>query len=986
MKKSITSLLLLLCCTAAGAINPRLLEGCADRAVQWADSLMNTMSPRQRAAQLMFPGVNHSSPTARRTIDEYIGRNGMGGILFEHSLLQKYAEMIDYTRSVAKVPVMVTFDGEWGLSMRIKDAPRFPKNMALGAISDPSLLYQYGKEMARECKLLGVNVNFAPVADVNSNPANPVIGSRSFGSDPVRVATLATAYGAGLEDGGVMAVAKHFPGHGDTSTDTHKTATTVTHDQHTMWKVDLVPFGRFISAGLGGVMAGHISVPSLDPKGKPASASKAIITDVLKKRMDFRGIVFTDALKMKGSANAGKRNVVEAFMAGADAFLCSDSPVRDLDDLMQAVADHRINQADIDSRCRKILAFKYALGLASPRPGQVGNINSLVNSPQAETVNRRLSAAAVTALWNHASALPLPVDTPHSTAIVNIGAPASNEFSDICSRYTSVDCFGISGDSNFTENEIRTIRNHPHIVLAVYSDTPESRANYDRLTKNGADVCAVFFTGVYSLRKFLPEVKSAKAVLLTYDDTPLLRQYAAQALFGGIKVDGRLPVDIQGVAKAGSGVDIRKSRLGYGVPEMAALKPSLTDSIDSLMNLAIRNGAIPGGQVLVAKDGIIVHDRSYGLHTKGGEPVCDSTVYDLASVSKAIGTLPGIMAVYDDGHLRLDAPVSQYIGALRGGDKDNITVRQLLYHESGMPASLNMFDAMIDTASYSGQLITTKQDKLHPVKIQNRAWGPRDARLRSDIVRRERSDSFPVAVARGIYAGRCTYDTIMNRIYNIGLRPTKAYNYSCLNFCLLMNIEEMITRRPHDRFVTERIWQPVGAHHLTYRPAENTPHASIAPTENDTFLRRQTVNGYVHDELAAFSGGVQGNAGVFGSAEDIAKVCQMWLQNGRYGERQILSPKTVKLFTTDKSPTCRRGLGFDKPDTVAPEYSPTCDEADPSVFGHLGFTGTVFWVDPHNNLIFIFLTNRVNPTRDNAAFNRMNLRPDLFRMVYNSLL
>ena len=935
MKRILYIAVLLLCAVAAQAVKPRLLKNNEAAALRWADSVMGTMTPRQRAAQLMFPCVNHSSPTARQTIKKYVADNGMGGILFEHSLMQPYADIIAYTQSVSKVPVMVTFDGEWGLSMRIKDAPRFPKNMALGAISDPSLLYEYGAEMARQCRLLGVDVNFAPVVDVNSNPANPVIGTRSFGSDPARVSALAAAYGSGLEDGGVMAVAKHFPGHGDTSTDSHKTTTIVKHDLATMTDVDLLPFRGFIKAGLGGVMAGHIIVPSLDGSRRQASASAAMTTNLLRDEMDFDGIVFTDALIMNGAANHGKRNVVEAFLAGADALLSSEAPVRDLDDLMMAVKNGRISQSDIDSRCRRILSFKYALGLASRQHTAPANITRLVDSPRAEAVNRRLSAAVITALWNKDSMLPLPVDVAHENAIVNIGAPAKNDFSGMCAHYTPVDCYGIGSAEHITTSQLKKISSHKNVVLAVYSNSAASRENFARLVAACNNVSAVFFTGVYSLRKFLPSVKSTKALLLTYDDTHYLREYAAQALFGGIKVDGRLPVDLHDIAKAGSGVSISKSRLGYGLPEMAGLKPCLTDSIDSLMNLALRNGAIPGGQVLVAKNGIIVHNRSYGSLTKGGKAVTDSTVYDLASVSKAVGTLPGIMAVYDDGTLKLDEKISHYIPALRGGDKEGITHR--------------------------------------------------DASLRTDIVRRQRSDKYPTAIAEGLYAGRSTYDTVMSRIYNIGLRKTNAYNYSCLNFCLLMNIEELISHRAHDEFVAERIWKPVGAHRFTYRAAENTPDADIAPTENDTFLRRQTLCGYVHDELAAFSGGLQGNAGVFGSAEDVAKLCQMWLQNGSYGEQQVLSDNTVKLFTTDKSPTCRRGLGFDKPDTVKPENSPTCDEADPSVYGHLGFTGTVFWVDPANEIIFVFLNNRVNPTRDNSAFSKMNLRPDLFRAVYKAM-
>ncbi len=573
MKRILYIAVLLLCAVAAQAVKPRLLKNNEAAALRWADSVMGTMTPRQRAAQLMFPCVNHSSPTARQTIKKYVADNGMGGILFEHSLMQPYADIIAYTQSVSKVPVMVTFDGEWGLSMRIKDAPRFPKNMALGAISDPSLLYEYGAEMARQCRLLGVDVNFAPVVDVNSNPANPVIGTRSFGSDPARVSALAAAYGSGLEDGGVMAVAKHFPGHGDTSTDSHKTTTIVKHDLATMTDVDLLPFRGFIKAGLGGVMAGHIIVPSLDGSRRQASASVAMTTNLLRDEMDFDGIVFTDALIMNGAANHGKRNVVEAFLAGADALLSSEAPVRDLDDLMMAVKNGRISQSDIDSRCRRILSFKYALGLASRQHTAPANITRLVDSPRAEAVNRRLSAAVITALWNKDSMLPLPVDVAHENAIVNIGAPAKNDFSGMCAHYTPVDCYGIGSAEHITTSQLKKISSHKNVVLAVYSNSAASRENFARLVAACNNVSAVFFTGVYSLRKFLPSVKSTKALLLTYDDTHYLREYAAQALFGGIKVDGRLPVDLHDIAKAGSGVSISKSRLGY--PKWPVLSPVL---------------------------------------------------------------------------------------------------------------------------------------------------------------------------------------------------------------------------------------------------------------------------------------------------------------------------------------------------------------------------------------------------------------------------
>ncbi len=490
----------------------------------------------------------------------------------------------------------------------------------------------------------------------------------------------------------------------------------------------------------------------------------------------------------------------------------------------------------------------------------------------------------------------------------------------------------------------------------------------------------------YKVRAFAPAITRSAAVMLAYENEPFMRRAAAQALFGGIAVEGRLPVDLAGIAAKGAGVSIAKTRLGYGAPANAGMASAMTDSLDSIIADAIASGAMPGARLLVARRGIVVHDKSYGRTSPRGEKVTDATVYDLASVSKAIGTLPGVMKAFDLGLLGLGDSLATLIPEITDPGKRSITVRDLLFHETGMPASLNVYDAMFDPQSYTGKLTSPRRDASHTIKIQNRVWGSNTARLRTDLVRRRPSGDWLTEAAAGIYIAPRTVDTLMRRIYDIPLRKDRSYNYSCLNFCLLKEAEERRTGTPHDRWVTDSIFAPLGAASIAYRPLDaGITLSNIAPTENDPFLRGQTVHGYVHDELAAFSGGVQGNAGLFATADDIAKVCQMWLNGGTYGDARILSPETVGLFTTAKSPTCRRGLGFDKPDTENPDNSPTCEEAGAAVFGHLGFTGTVFWVDPENELIFIFLTNRVHPTRDNAAFSRLNIRPKLFRQALNAI-
>ena len=972
---------------AAVAVRPTLVAKADTRACErWVDSVYNSLSERQRVAQLFCPKIDPRRADARQAAKRYVDA-GVGGLLFSEGSIEQYASVTNYAQQLARVPLLMTFDGEWGLSMRIKNTPRFPRNMGLGAVRDERLLYQYGREMARECRLMGIQVNFAPVLDVNSNPSNPVIGQRSFGEDAARVGRLGTAYAQGLEDGGVQAVAKHFPGHGDTSTDSHKTFTQVGHSRAQLDSVDIAPFRRYVGAGCSGVMVGHLSVPALDASGTPASLSHKITTGTLRDGLGFEGLVYTDALDMKGAQVAGKNNCIMAVQAGADVLLSGVNTISDIDAVAAAVKDGRIKPSVVETACKRVLRYKYILGLDRLRPvsSDIKKLTAQLNSPQADRVNRLVTAATMTVLRNNGNMLPLGNLDKTSVAVVSIGADADNEFAELCSRYAKVDRYAVTEARHLTAATGADIRKHDVVIMGVFTDKPWAREAAAML--RGCDgLVEVFFVNPYRMARFDAALRSAAAVLLAYDDTPLTREYAAQAVFGGINVDGTLPVGLKGLFEKGTGQRLRKTRLGYTVPEARGLRASLADSIDSIVGVGLRTGAFPGCQVLVARGGDVVFSRSYGHTTKGGPAVTPSTVYDLASVSKAFGTLPGVMKAYDLGLFELSDLAADHIPGLRDTDKNDVTVQQLLYHESGIRPSLAVHAAMFDTASYTGSLFTSRPDAAHKIFVQRNTYGNNSARLRTDITSTSRTPAFDIEAAKGLYVGKVTIDTLMQRIYTSPLRPNKKYAYSCLNFCLLMDMEQRLTGQPHDRFMTDSIWAPLGAYTACYRPMGKHPLDKIAPTENDTFLRRQTVHGYVHDETAAMLGGVSGNAGVFACAEDLAKVCQMWLNGGEYGDKRVLSQATVDLFTKSKSPTCRRGLGFDKPDKENPDNSPTCDEAGAGVYGHLGFTGTVFWVDPDEDIIFVFLTNRVNPTRDNAAFNNLNIRPELFRQVYKAII
>lgn len=986
MKKRIITVLsaLMLVAGLTVAVKPNMeKKGEGNACEKWVDSVYSTLTLRQRVAQLMFPKVVPTQGEAsKRTIRNYVEKNGVGGLLYTEGTAAQYGEMNNYAQSVAKVPVLMTLDGEWGLSMRIKKAPRFPKNMALGAIARPDALYDYGKEVARECREIGIHVNFAPDVDVNSNPKNPVIGSRSFGDDPERVAALGAAYSKGLEDGKVQAVAKHFPGHGDCAVDSHKGLPSLDKSVSELEKIEFVPFRKFISDGYSGVMVGHVAIPAVDGSGAPASLSSRITKGLLKEHLGFDGLVYTDALGMKGANIEGKNSSVEALKAGADVLLSPISPVADINQIVKAVEKGEISRKLIEEKCKKVLRYKYLLGLADEKPVKLEGLEKRISSPRAEMVNRDLCAATITVVKNEKNILPLRNIVNKDIVIVTIGKPRNNGFEEMCRRYHSSKTYEVTS-AQVPDAVLRAVRKSDIAIVAVYEGTAWARQAFAAVC-DSHPVVAAFMIDPYKIDRFKASFGKAEALVFAFDDADYSAEYAAQAIYGGINVNGRMPVALPGVAKRGYGIPLKRIRLGYGTPATVGLHASLTDSLDSIVNYALSVEAMPGCQLLVAKNGVVVHSKAYGKVTKGGRAVDDNTLYDMASVSKATGTLPAVMAVYNEGLIDLGAPASKYVPGLRIPGKDSITVTDLLYHETGIQPSLSLHQIMMDTTSYDGQLFSSKRDKTHTIKIQNGLYGHKDAKMRRDITSPVPTKEFPLKIAEGIYGGKATYDTVMARIYNSPLRKNRNYCYSCLNFSLLMDINQRVTRRGHEEYAKEKIWDPIEAYTLCYSPGRKDT-SNIAYTENDTFLRRQHLHGFVHDELAAFSGGTQGNAGLFGTATDLAKLCQMWLNGGEYAGNRVLSEETVKLFTTSKSPNSHRGLGFDKPNTEHPEWSSTCQEADPSVYGHTGFTGTIFWVDPKNEIIFIFLANRVDPTRDSYVWNRTGIRPELFRQVYKAM-
>lgn len=988
LKKHHQSLLLTLVALLLGvqqamAVTPSILNRVDPQKMElWVESTYLKMSPQERISQIMIMAISPNRvDESKMLVERYVENFKVGGLIFESSDIPTQANITNYAQSLSSIPLMIALDAEWGLTMRMKDAPVFPRNLFLGGVNDDKLIYEYGKEVARECQLMGVHVNFAPVLDVLDREG-AVVGSRSFGYSPEVVARHGVAFAKGLEDGGVLSTAKHFPGHGSTTADSHKELPLLDKSFKEMRMFDLVPFDSYVKAGLGGMLTAHIDVAFFDDGTTPCSMSNACVEGLLKRDLGFEGLIFTDALDMEGAKSIPGDPCVNAILAGNDVLLMPRDIEASIDTMMKAIEDGIISWHDIETRCKKMLRYKYALGIIdnAKTPIDVNKVSSQINTQYAQDLNRRLIAAAVTVAVNKNNVLPVK-NVESNIQVLSLGV--GDMFQKRCSSYANIKSCNSPlaintnksqliiaiGDEAYISEAIAAAKRSKHVTVVVL-DSPEKITHYaDLLTYSNVD-----------------------AVVLGYGNDEVWQDYAAQTVFGGSPADGVLPVTVKSkannkVLRAGDGVKYAATRLGYTLPVEVGFNDKLLSKIDSICNYGISQKAFPGCQVMVVRHGKVVVDRSYGeINFDSGIPVTDNTLFGLASVSKASGTLSGIMKLYDEGKIKLDEPASKYIAGLRDTDKSDLTFRQLLYHETGMQPSLSMWDMMFDPTTYSGDLITKNPTDVNTIKVMKNAYGNKDAKLRTDILATERSKEFNIAIADGIYGGKVTYDSIMTRIYHSKLRPNKNYCYSCLNFCLLANALQNITHTDLDAYVDKNIFGKLGSYHTTYRPLNKYPPEQIAYTEVDTYLRKQHVHGYVHDELAAFSGGVQGNAGLFSNANDLAKLFQMWLNGGEYGGVTYYKESTVDTFLKSKSPNSHRGLGFDKPNLKNKDASSTCDEATAETVGHTGFTGTCYWIDPKNDMIYIFLSNRVCPTRDNPAFSRVSARSHIHTLLYNSIV
>lgn len=946
----------------------------AEQEKKWVDSVFNSLSDDERIAQLMVIrahtnlGADHVAK-----VTEDIKKYNVGALCFFQGGPVRQATLTNYYQSIAKTPIMITIDGEWGLGMRLDSVTRFPYQLTLGAVNEENLVYKMGLAMGEQCKRIGVHVNYAPVVDINNNPNNPVIGYRSFGEDKNKVSQYGVAIMKGMQDAGIMACAKHFPGHGDVDVDSHFDLPVINKTRQQLDSMELVPFRAIFDAGVGSVMIAHLFIPAIDNTANRAtSISKNSVTDILRNQLGYNGLTFTDALEMKGVAKYFPQGTiaVEALIAGNDMLCLPASVPETIAAVRKAIEEKKLTWDDIYVKAKKVLASKYQLGMNKP---QVIDTNNLLADLNAKTDAIRyevarhgitlLTEARLTASRNDYAEVPLS-NKYKKVAYVGIGLNEAGEFGKRLQKDFNADVFTFSyKDGKEKADEILKavpkdgkydavivgVHNYSNKPMDNFNISPAAIALYKQL--NFIKTVTLTFGNVLATKNFC----DAWTLFACYQDDNITQQAAADLLSGKIKAQGKLPVTVCNF-KFGDGiVQVAPP------PALNEVKKNL-EIIDSIAQDGVAKKAFPGCVVMAVHKGEIIYNKAFGKYEydSAAKPMSLESIFDLASVTKTTATTVSIMKLYEEGKVKLDGKLKDYLPYVAGSDKENLRINDILLHQAGLVPFIAFYKETIDPATGipDPAIYATKPSK-----------------------------DFSTRVAENIYLRNDWQDTLMNRILKSPLGPQNKYVYSDNDFIFLGKIVEQVSGLSLDQYVQKTFYSKIGMYTTGYKPRNRFAVDGIVPTETEKHFRQQTTRGDVHDEGASLFGGVAGHAGLFSNAYDMAMLYQMLLNGGEFNGVRYLKPETVKLFTAYNSKVSRRGLGFDKPEkdnTLRKDPYPS-QLASPETFGHTGFTGTCVWVDPKYDLVYVFLSNRVNPTRDNNKLGQMGIRGKIQDAIYRAL-
>ena len=965
--------------------------------LSWVDSTLNAMTLDEKIGQLiMVAAYSNKEAEYEQQLGATIEKYHLGGIIFFQGTPPRQALMTNKYQQHSRIPLMIGMDAENGVGWRIKPALEFPNQLLLGAIRDTNLIYRLGEAIGLQCKTMGVHINFAPVADININPKNPVIGIRSFGEIKEEVGNRTLQYTRGLQSQNVMAVAKHFPGHGDTDVDSHLALPLIRHTTTRIDSVELYPFRKLFEAGIPGVMIAHLNIPSYDSANIPASLSKRIVTDLLRKELHFDGLCFTDAMNMKGvtkGKNQGDADV-EALVAGNDVLLFPENVEATVKKIKLAIQKGILTKEMIQEKCKKVLEAKAKFVLPYI-PVDTTHLTERLNTPENQALLHESFAKAITLVKNNRLLLPLTHLDSLRIASINLGGKNASVFEKTLEKYAP--CAHFSTPSEISKEEIKKLieKLSEYNCIIIYNSAARNTSSrqfgasmtFVDLIKQLKGKRLIFCHPATPYGMDLYSYLPMDAIIVSYSHDPLAQQFAAQAIFGGINMNGKLPVSINHYYPAGFGLSTPKIRLGYLLPENCNMDSQALLKIDSICQAAIKVKATPGCQVLVAKDGYVVYNKAFGFNTynKKKKNTTDN-IYDIASITKIAATLPAIMMLYDQHYIALDSPIVRYSHSLRETDKQDITVKELLLHTAGLRASFSFFQHAINWDNMQGRLFTTRYTKTNTRKLRDKLYLNPNFTYRDSTFNFSGGDGYLV-VSPHFYVHKHFQDSIHDLILNSKLLPQKKYTYSDLGFVILKDIVEEQSATPFDIYCRKNFFKKLGAYNTDFNAHLKLNMQNVVPSSDDKVFRKSQLHGYVHDPIAALMGGVSGNAGLFSTAEDLAKIMSVYLNHGKYGGERFIDSTTVDLFTRSQLPLCqnRRGLGFDKPETQPQKSGPTCLEAPQTSYGHTGFTGAIAWNDPENQLIYIFLSNRTYPNEFNNTLIKDNIRTKIQEAIYQSI-
>ena len=934
---------------------------------KWVDSVYAAMNLDERIGQLfMVAAYSNKDSVHFNAVDKLITENKIGGLIFFQGGPVRQANLTNRFQSKSKIPLFIGNDAEWGLNMRLDSTARYPWNMTLGAIQDMKLIQKLGAQMGEQSKRLGIQFNFAPVLDINTNPRNPIIGFRSFGEDKYKVTERAIALMKGVQSQGVFSTGKHFPGHGDTETDSHKGLPIISFSKERLEEVEFYPYRKMFHEGLSSVMVGHLNVPSLEPKlNYPSSISYNVVTTILQKELGFKGLIFTDALNMKGVRNSNIPSEInfEAFMAGNDILLFPENVPVAIDKFKLGYSTNLITEERLAFSVKKILKFKYKAGLKSYKPIETSNLYKDLNATKNDALQYELYENAVTVLKNTAALLPIKNLENQKIAYVKIGDDSNDTFVSTLKKYAEVT---VLSDSNLDSLQAK-LKLFSTVIIGYHkSDVAFKNGdlNADELFKinylaRNNNVILDVFAKPYSLLS-IANFDDIEGLIVSYQNSTIAQEVSAELIFGAIEAKGKLPVSINTSFKVNDGLATEKlNRLGFTAPENVGMNPEILSKIDALAQKAINSRMTPGIQVLVARKGKVIYQKSFGYHTYNKDlKVLDSDIYDVASLTKILATLPNVMQQYDQQKINMETTLGTMSPTFKNSNKENIHFKELLSHYAGLVAGIPFYKAAMDKSS-----------------------GPSER-----YFRKVPNYEFSNQLGDSLFIRNDFSDTIMKMIIKSKVSLKKEYKYSDLTFMILKDYLEKTTGKTLDVMIQENFYRSLGMNNSSFNPLMKFDKNRIPPTETDTYFRRQLLQGYVNDLSAALEGGVSGHAGVFSNAMDVAKIMQLYLQKGNYGNHQYFSEKTFNDFNTCYfcAEGNRRGVGFDKPQLGT--AGPTCGCASMTSFGHTGYTGTMAWADPETEIVYIFLSNRTFPVAAENRLSKENIREDIQEVIYDAIV